>query len=539
MDLIESPGFGGLRKKGKTDVLQQLAYHPNAGAIIHPLNALIQKDWFQEMSLGDQQRTLKLVAFVAQYQDGNRLIIYNTMGVLLEETSIFSIRWDGDLSLAAANPEAGEVILPRSRVPKDNSALSTNKESRALLGDVVEMVNHLVNNDYQSMTVYFLMNKLWARIVRFKALYGHEPSRNEIRADWQRIKEGYSYMLPNGHFGIDKFNNNLEIVDNILAESTGNDANRIEKFFPILEEFFLDINIRHRNWINSPNRPGGNTDIDAIRGLGLTRDQRRIWFEIQRKLDDLSAERLDQTLQSSEFSDLGLKTRTAVLNQFKNYTDARAFYTIGSLVRKGWFQKMPLEDQQRNLKVLTFVTQYKGGDDTILGNTLETLLGEKSPYGLKWTTPKNRGHVMADLSNGTIILDRSLVPADDDVLNKAETSDALLGALVRGVNHLLNGDTPSKTVGHLKEKLAAWSVEYQAKHNQEPTNSVTIKRWVEMQARYPNVFPNKKVKLMDREFFEEAFSEVTSELEKYPGSDPAQLGKMFTDKRNWSNRPPW
>ena len=138
--------------------------------------------------------------------------------------------------------------------------------------------------------------------------------------------------------------------------------------------------------------PGNREHLAARRILmtaGSTAELRRTAAPsggVSRVLDLDSTDAAFQTnvtelLLDPRFKSLSADSQRAVMALVRNYPDARSVADMRRMIDKGWFRTMSLEDQQRSLKMIAFLSQYDDGDRAIIENTLDRFLAPGAAYG--------------------------------------------------------------------------------------------------------------------------------------------------------------
>src|SRR5262245_56684303 len=96
------------------------------------------------------------------------------------------------------------------------------------------------------------------------------------------------------------------------------------------------------------------------------------------------ADALKSLLRSPNFDILVPDAKTAVVNQIKNYPDDRSVRNIERMLAKDWLRGQALEDKQRSLKTIAYLSQHDKGSREVIDNTLDRLLAPGSDLKLRW-----------------------------------------------------------------------------------------------------------------------------------------------------------
>ncbi len=210
--LLRDSRFRALPAEEQTAVLSQAANYPDSRSIGN-LERVLHNDWFQDQSLEDKQRTLKLIAYASQYDPvdpgdtGDRTILENTLDRLLDPGSDYNLKWM-DISPAigqAENPGAHDVTLNSQLLTADNNPVDPRKMTTVVLdgGNSAELpfggrtavrglaheISHMINDDVKSadelMYTYNYINAEYrAWHIGFRAEHGHPPTNKEALERW-------------------------------------------------------------------------------------------------------------------------------------------------------------------------------------------------------------------------------------------------------------------------------------------------------------------------------------------------------------------
>ncbi len=162
------------------------------------MDRLVQKDWFRSQDLGDKQRSLKMVAYLSQYDAGDRKIVDNTLNKFLDPKSDFKLEWKNyKAGKGTTYGEADEktLWLNRGIMAADNGKMVENAQTKHLvLSTTPHEVNHLLNKDKVASTYKYFEAEYRAWYVGFKAQHGRAPTNKEAmeqRISWQLNKDSF------------------------------------------------------------------------------------------------------------------------------------------------------------------------------------------------------------------------------------------------------------------------------------------------------------------------------------------------------------
>jgi len=194
-------------------------------------------------------------------------------------------------------------------------------------------------------------------------------------------------------------------------------------------------------------------------------------------------------IRSPQFDALKPEEKTAVVGQIANYPDDRSVANMERLLKKDWFQGQGLDDKQRSLKTIAYLSQYDKGDRGTIDNTLDKLLSPSSKITLEWEDFSERwtsesGDVEtrtfgeADASTQTLVLNSLKLPAGNgEVPKNYDGRHLVLHTLSHEVNHLVNKDNARPaSFNHFETEYRAWAVGFKAEHGHWPTNAEAMKR---------------------------------------------------------------
>jgi hypothetical protein len=195
--LLRNENFAGLSPGAQTAILSQARNHPDSRAIEN-LERMVDKDWFRDQDLADQQRSAKLVAHLSTHDVGDRDIIENTLDRLLSPTSNYTLRWEpigaspGNVTLG--NASGTTLRLNEDLVPADNNPVGGGLEASVIENTTAHEISHLVNGDRTNQTFEYLNEEYRAWYVGYEAENGHPPSNQESMDRWEY------FLNPNGGY---------------------------------------------------------------------------------------------------------------------------------------------------------------------------------------------------------------------------------------------------------------------------------------------------------------------------------------------------
>jgi|SRR5215470_11942915 len=177
--LVTSSDFMHLKSDTRIAVLSQISNYPDTRSIEN-LERLASRSWFQNASLGDQQRSAKIIAFDSQDSTGDTTIINNTLHFVLtnDHTNLTWVDMPGIGGRAVSETNGISLIhLSRFLVPNGNGfAGPYDKRMENILA---HEVNHLLNGAEVDSSYRYFMDEYRAWYVGFKAENGRTPSQIE------------------------------------------------------------------------------------------------------------------------------------------------------------------------------------------------------------------------------------------------------------------------------------------------------------------------------------------------------------------------
>ena len=197
--LLDDVKFQSLNASERTAVLSQVKNYPDPRSV-NNIDRLLQKDWFTSQDLGDKQRSLKMVAYLSQYDAGDRKVVDNTLEKFLGSKSDYKLEWKEYKDKAGSGTTFGEadgktLWLNKGIMAADNNKMVVNSNTRHLvLSTTPHEVNHLLNGDKVASTYKYFEAEYRAWYVGFKAENGREPTNQEAmeqRISWQLDKKSF------------------------------------------------------------------------------------------------------------------------------------------------------------------------------------------------------------------------------------------------------------------------------------------------------------------------------------------------------------
>ncbi len=190
--LVDDPKFQALNNTEQAAVLSQVKNYPDHRSVAN-IDRMLQKDWFTSQTLGDKQRSLKMVAYLSQYDGGDRAIVDNTLNKFLGAGSDYKLEWknyakkSGSTTFGEADDKT--LYLNRGIMKADNKKMVENEQTRHLvLSTTPHEVNHLLNGDQVESNFKYFEAEYRAWYVGFKAEHGRVPTNQEAmeqRISWQ------------------------------------------------------------------------------------------------------------------------------------------------------------------------------------------------------------------------------------------------------------------------------------------------------------------------------------------------------------------
>ncbi len=195
--LLGDPQFKSLPEPVKTAVLSQAANYPDPRTVGN-LERLIKKDWFQQQSLPDMQRSLKTIARFSHNPNGDRAVIDNTLNRFLAPGSDFKLEWKDLKGPGTLYGEADNktLTLNKNLISAGNDKMpETYRTNHLSLNTVAHEVNHLVNHDEVANTFKYFNAEYRAWVVGFKAEHGRMPTNEEAMG---RVRDQFDPDLAYG-----------------------------------------------------------------------------------------------------------------------------------------------------------------------------------------------------------------------------------------------------------------------------------------------------------------------------------------------------
>jgi len=191
--LLDDPKFKALNDDAKTAVLSQAKNYPDASAVKN-IDRMLQKDWFNNQSLEDKQRSLKVIGRVSSYSGGDQTIYQNTLDKFIGTNSKYKLDWqslhaDAGTTFGEADEPNKALILNKDLVSADNDKMVENGNTNHMaLNTLPHEVNHLMNGDKVENNFKYFQAEYRAWYVGFKAEHGRAPTNQEAmqqRIQWQ------------------------------------------------------------------------------------------------------------------------------------------------------------------------------------------------------------------------------------------------------------------------------------------------------------------------------------------------------------------
>ena len=233
--LVESENFSNLDAAERTAVLSQVSNYPDSTSVAN-LDRLLGQEWFQNMSLADQQRTLKTIAYMSTYDNGgDRTVLDNTLEKLLEEG--YSLEWTTQAPGVGAhsNPGSKLVSMNLTDVPADNNAVTSQSEWQ-IVNAVPHEINHAIDDVHVSATYDYLAKEYQAYVTGMEAQNGRPVTRAEAVAIWRTLLDKNGIYSESSHGverdwwwdtdgALDKSGEAAQIFD-VLSKLTGVTVNQ-------------------------------------------------------------------------------------------------------------------------------------------------------------------------------------------------------------------------------------------------------------------------------------------------------------------------
>jgi hypothetical protein len=239
------------------------------------------------------------------------------------------------------------------------------------------------------------------------------------------------------------------------------------------------------------------TGIDNLTKLAVSPELARLPPDEQRMVlgalakepgDNRLAGAIGSLLRSPDFERLKPEEKTAVVRQMDNYPDDRSIANMERMLAKDWFRTQDLGDKQRSLKTIAYLSQHNRGDQKVIENTIDRLIGANSDFKLQWADlskgsskegdSATRTYGEADADTRTLILSsHKLAAGNDAVPNTKDGRFLVLHTVAHEVSHIVNKDRPrSASFQHFEIEFRAWAVGFKAEHGHYPTNREAMDR---------------------------------------------------------------
>ena len=192
--------------------------------------------------------------------------------------------------------------------------------------------------------------------------------------------------------------------------------------------------------------------------------------------DTRLAQSLSALVHDKRFQSLSADEKTAVLSQVHNYPTSKVADNFQRLMGKEWFQSQSLEDKQRSLKTIAFLTDYKGGDRTILDNTLNKLLDAAQPFKMIWEAQNPGVGAHYKPGTNTISMNSTTVPADNQPVSSSAVWQ-IVNAVPHEINHAIDDVHVSATFDYLSKEYQAYYTGNQAQSGRPMTRDEAVSLW--------------------------------------------------------------
>lgn len=240
---------------------------------------------------------------------------------------------------------------------------------------------------------------------------------------------------------------------------------------------------------NAPVTAAKLQTLNAALGSGelaaLSPANRKVFLEALSKggFNGTFAASLTKLASNASFRALKPDEQTAVLSQAKNYPNTASVGNLEKLVGKKWFGAESLEDKQRSLKTIAFMSAPGPGDRAILDNTLNKIIGPDAKFELSWK-PLTQGRLGNASDDGkTLELNSNWVNAGDG----KEVYDYLAKSIVpHEVNHLLSEYQPGSSAKFMEAEYRGWYVGFQALHGRPPSRADAANYFTTSYLKGPN-----------------------------------------------------
>lgn len=261
-----------------------------------------------------------------------------------------------------------------------------------------------------------------------------------------------------------------EDLEQVAASSTYapelRDAARYLLDHPDFLQYRLDV-------ANQGGKPDGKISTDDLTALLIP----AYTDAIQQKgaSDPALANSFRQLLDDPKFKALDNKEQLAVLSQAYHYPEAHVVDNLRQLVGKDWFNDFNLEDQQRSLKTVAFLSQSKGGDRAIIDNTLNHYLADDATLQFDWNETNKHAAGTASADTATFHFNPRYVTAGNGPIDPnagyQQAEYMATHVFAHETNHLLNGDKVEQSYRYFMAEYRAWHVGFKAQHERDPTQA--------------------------------------------------------------------
>ena len=186
--LVQSQPFADLDPAAKTAVLSQIDNYPRTD-VVENIGLALDKDWFQDQSVEDQQRSLKLVAHLTQHDSGDQAVIDGTLDRFLSPDADYRLEWKsisaspGNITFGYADGKT--LTLNSDLVDANNNRVGGGYEADVIENTTAHEVSHLVNGDSTNQTFHYLNEEYRAWYVGHLAEHGKPPTNQEAMDRWE------------------------------------------------------------------------------------------------------------------------------------------------------------------------------------------------------------------------------------------------------------------------------------------------------------------------------------------------------------------
>src|SRR5262249_12753154 len=252
------------------------------------------------------------------------------------------------------------------------------------------------------------------------------------------------------------------------------------------------------------------------------------------------ADNVKTLLADPKFKALDSDEQTAVLSQVKNYPDARSVANIDRMLQKDWFNSQDIEDKQRSLKVVAYLSQHDGGDRKVVDNTLNRFLDPASDYKLVWKDYDMSGdHITygeGTDANNTLYLNRGLLNPDNKKMVEVEETEHLtLSTVPHEVNHIINKDHPANNYKYFEAEYRAWYVGFKAQFGRVPTNQEAMEQRITWQLDKDSFYGPYSAEALKKPAEAQKFYDLLSKMSGQKVNADNWADVIKSDPSKWKN----